>query len=251
MDYKPVVLLLVLILAFGCTQAPPVSNPDSNNLGPDVNAPVDTNQPMDLNAPVIQTGSVEVSLLDSNQAPISGVVVVVKDANSLLVIDSLETAENGKVVFSAIPAINVVISVDENLSGFLPSSSTVSIDSNQKTVVVLTLASRSVIDAQKQVVRTVSADDSEFFPEHLDIREGSLVTLTIKTRAYNTRFDALEYSSPLFPTVSVKENEQETVSFMVNDDLKIESYWPDNGIHKATLRIVMIPRDWNGSIFNK
>jgi len=96
----------------------------------------------------------------------------------------------------------------------------------------------------RTTARTVQADDSEFYPLQVQVPKGSILVLTLKVRTFNVAEGGLIFRHPLIGDVYLDANETKTIWFPVNDDVRIESFWPDSNVNKTFLPVYAIPQDW-------
>ena len=85
---------------------------------------------------------------------------------------------------------------------------------------------------------TVEADDKGFYPNNLKAQIGGKVKINFKFRDDSIYFAGLDVKGP-FPTIQYKLNGKQplTAEFTMEDETKIDSYWPSTGVHKATLMV--------------
>jgi len=85
---------------------------------------------------------------------------------------------------------------------------------------------------------TVEADDKGFYPNTLQAKIGDKVKINFKFRDDSIYFAGLDVKGP-FPTLKYKLKSAQplTTEFTMNQETKIDSYWPSSGVHKATLTV--------------
>src|SRR3989344_6036758 len=94
----------------------------------------------------------------------------------------------------------------------------------------------SAVDSNQQTVNlTLESDDSGFYQNgtktsSLNVASGSTINLTIKQRSTNTAWGGADFKSTAFATINIPNGQERMVSFAVNADTKIESFWPGSNV---------------------
>jgi|GEM_PF-6809023 len=234
-------VFFLLILVFGCTQVEsPPSLPDNNEPSdflPDANT---SPEPV---PEVPATGSLQVFVSDASGNPLSSIVVQAYDGQAGEELARLVTNAGGVVLFENLPLQEVyVTAADAEVVVYQPASAEREIEAGEtirvELVLELALPDPEPSPEPEAVLFLVESDDAGFYPSQLEVPVGSLVTLTVKQRTTNAAFGGADIKSPAFATFNVPNGQEKSVSFTVNSNLQIDSYWPSSSVHKATLRVV-------------
>ena len=87
----------------------------------------------------------------------------------------------------------------------------------------------------------VEADDKGFYPDVLEVTEGTEVTIIFHIREKNIEKDGLQIKSSLFDTGPVFSDAYSTVKFNATKNFNFASYWPDTNVYKAAGRVDVMP----------
>jgi hypothetical protein len=235
--------LVVALLLAGCSQPPTAQV----TLPADSNVPVDSHSDANVVVPdaneTVVTGSLDVSVFDSNHVALSGADVSVFDRNGGSLLAQALTDSAGRAVFTVLLSGDVFVVVERN--GFVPASGTMTVPVASVAFAELTLQPVVVLsDAAQTAYRTVILDDSEFSPSLLYVPQGATLVLTIRQSTFNSVSGGADIESPAFEKFSIKNGEEHTVTFLVPDDLRVQSYALGSTLHKATLQVHAVVRDW-------
>ena len=247
--YFPIAIVLLLVLVLACTQQQYLQAPNNHGIA---NANTEkANAAEAKTSPVVNiispqenelikssTVDVEVSAENFNLVPVGSPVKegeghfhVWLDNEKKLGMQTKFTFENvasGKHTITA----ELVMSNHSSLEPKVTKTITINIESGAGA------KQQETSQAAGTSEFTVEVDDNGFYPAKIQAHIGDKVKINFKFRDDSIYFAGLDVKGP-FPTIKYKLHGQQpvTAEFTMNDEAKIDSYWPSSGVHKATLMV--------------